>query len=612
MNRTYEPTMQLTDNGPPISLGNDLKNSQTLQLNGTASLTTIYNKIPFIKDLQRPEGKGMQQQKKEMKTVTFQKTYFNMKAGIPKSISHKLGSEDVKVKVTDANNNVVKGKTEVISKNRLTFTPDSNATNATVVVEGKVEAGPNPFLIAARITGHILTGVKTISATYNETGSTAFSGYTGNLHDIASPRMPFMLGVQDSNIVKKIIHQEWDGGKNNYDTLLNAPFVMSQTKTLNLRLNYEPFPSLKIDLTANHTQTSNLNMNISKDPNKAIMNISSATETGNFSMTVMSFISLEKLSGKFQSPLFKKMRMNQRIIQTNVRTIAKQNANYVDTVGYYNNHYGIDLNKDTNGYALNSQQVSIPAFLATYGGFNTGNVPMDLFPGYKYMRPNWRVTYDGLSEIPLLKEYFKSVTLSNTFNSTYNIGSYMTNPNYNGLDFAIDASTLIFYPKFDASTVSINEQFSPLIGIDVAWKNNLSTKFEFKKSRTVSLSFSNSSISDLSSTEYVIGAGYRFEQVPLNMIIGAVGANVKSDLNLRADLSLRDDITMIRQLTDGLEQPTAGNKNVKLSISSDYALSAKLKLRLFYDMLLTKPHTSQAFETTNNNFGFSVSFTLTQ
>ena len=141
-----------------MSLGNDLKNSQTIQLTASANMSTIYNKIPFIKDLQQKnqgKGKGKQQQqpqKKEMKTVTFEKTYFSLKAGVPKNISHKLGCEDVKVKVTDTKNNEIKGKVDIVSNNRLTFTPDSDATNATVVVEGKVEAGPNPFLTAKPFT----------------------------------------------------------------------------------------------------------------------------------------------------------------------------------------------------------------------------------------------------------------------------------------------------------------------------------------------------------------------------------------------------------------------------------------------------------------------------
>ena len=79
-----------------------------------------------------------------------------MKSGVPKNISHKLGTEEIKVKVTDTKNKEVKGKTEIISANRITFTPDSDATNAMVLVEGKVEAGPNVFLFIAKTTGYSL------------------------------------------------------------------------------------------------------------------------------------------------------------------------------------------------------------------------------------------------------------------------------------------------------------------------------------------------------------------------------------------------------------------------------------------------------------------------
>jgi len=42
-----------------------------------------------------------------------------------------------------------------------------------------------------------------------------------------------------------------------------------------------------------------------------------------------------------------------------------------------------------------------------------------------------------------------------------------------------------FFPEHEIVSVSINEQFSPLINIDMNWQNNLTSRFEIKKSRSL-------------------------------------------------------------------------------------------------------------------------------
>jgi len=37
-----------------------------------------------------------------------------------------------------------------------------------------------------------------------------------------------------------------------------------------------------------------------------------------------------------------------------------------------------------------------------------------------------------------------------------------------------------FIQQYEINVVSINEQFSPLINIDMNWKNSLTTRFEWK------------------------------------------------------------------------------------------------------------------------------------
>ena len=636
---TYQPLFTTTDNQNNLithNLGNTIKNSRNIQLNSSANLTSIYNHVKFLKDLQA-KGKGKEKEKPK-KTVTFEKTYFTMKAGVPKSISHKLGTEDVTVTVKDADGKEVKGKMEVISGNRVTFTPESDVTNATVNVQGKVDAGQDILLILARGTARILTGIKSVSGSYSITEGTTLPGYTtqppnnyGNSNEAqyfgstfadgqVAPGIPFILGFQDTGIIRKM-HKMGNSGIGwlATDPLFNSPVLMTSMKTLNLRLSYEPFDGLKVELTANRSYTENNSINYNTT-NDTFFVSPKPTTIGNFSMTVISFKSFEKLSSdsNYKSKYFIKFLNNRETIRLRLDSATAQNPNYP---GYRQN-----VKNNGEGFSKNSQQVLIPTFLSTYGGYGTKKVPIDLIPSTKFMLPNWRITYDGLSNLPFIKEYFRSITLSHSYTSTYNIGAFASNlndstsrdPKYSNDKFNYSRDVLGNYvPEFDVTSVSINEQFSPFIGIDMNWKNNLNTRFDFKKSRTVSLSLSNDAITETRNLEYVFGVGYRFPDVPLKFISMNGGqSTVKSDLNVHVDFSIRDDYTLIESIEDAQAQTTdltpsttAGNMNEKISVTADYALSDRLNVRLFYERALSDPHVG-SYKTINTNIGFSVKFTL--
>lgn len=603
----YQPLAFDKDN-KPHQLGNNISNSRTIQINPNFTLSTIYNKIGFLKDLRGDVrgGKGGKEKQKEMRTVKFEKSYFSLKAGVPKSISHKLGTEDVTIKVTDSKRNDVKGKLDVISSNRITFTPDSDANNVNVVVEGKVEAGMNPLVFISRNTARILTGLKSISISYNITDATALPGYLNKSTFLGSvrsngyiaPGIPFILGSQNNSELENMYNRGWL----TKDDAFIGNLQKTNSVTLNLRANYEPFNGLRVDITANHSKSRNSNSTMSykvislqNEPKY----FNDPTFSGTFSMTVIAIGSFESLkkSNNFSSSAFEHFK-NSTVYFAQLLTKNLGNP------------------KDSTGYKENSQQVLIPAFLAIYGGYGNQGAPLDLFPSYKYMRPNWRVNYDGLSELAFVKEYFQSITLSHTYSSTYNIGSYITNAAYNpslsGYDMVRNELGL-FVPQFDVASVTLNEQFSPFLGIDMTWQNNLTTRIEFKKSRIVSLGLTNNSISDSHSKEYVFGVGYRFPDMPLSMItFGASASPIKSDLNVRADLSIRDDVTVLRSLVQSTQQPTAGDNNMSLSLSADYALSDRLNVRLFFDRLFKQPYLTSSYTTIDTKFGFSVRFTLAQ
>jgi cell surface protein SprA len=145
------------------------------------------------------------------------------------------------------------------------------------------------------------------------------------------------------------------------------------------------------------------------------------------------------------------------------------------------------------------------------------------------------------------------------------------------------------------------------------WVNSLTTRLEFKKSRSLALSLANSQLTEISSNEWVIGAGYRFSGLPLIFNLPGGGQTaMESDLNVRGDFSIRDNRTIIRKVVEDVDQITAGQRIVKIALNFDYVLSDRFNIRLFFDRVVNKPFVSLSYPTANTNVGFSIRFTLAQ
>jgi len=269
------------------------------------------------------------------------------------------------------------------------------------------------------------------------------------------------------------------------------------------------------------------------------------------------------------------------------------------------------------GYGPTSSQVLVPAFIAAYTGQSPDKVALSPFPSLKYMRPNWRISYEGVvSQSDFLKKYMKTLSFNHAYRSSYNVGSFISNLDYNEKlyndGFSYIRNTLgDFVGPNDINSVSISEQFSPLINVDITWINDFETRAELKTSRNLALSFSNNQITEILSNEMVFGLGYRFTRMDLIVKTKKSQKAYSNDLNVRADLSFRKNKTILRKIVEEDEQLTAGQGAVTLKTTADYMLSDRFQLRLYYDKILNNPYKG-SFKTSNTNFGVSFRFTLAQ
>jgi len=221
------------------------------------------------------------------------------------------------------------------------------------------------------------------------------------------------------------------------------------------------------------------------------------------------------------------------------------------------------------------------------------------------------------------------------------VGSYASFSTYqeymNGLGFITDATTGNPIPNsmYNISTVSINEAFSPLLGLDFTLQNNLTCKVEYRTTRVLNLSTTSVQINEALSKDWVIGLGYKISNFRLfsanssRKIKGAQrGSNknnqktttqtsarggVNHDLNLRLDISYRKQAAITRDIASMTSSASSGNSAFKMSFMADYTLSRLLTLSAYYDRQTNTPLlSSSSYPTTTQDFGVSLKFSLTR
>jgi cell surface protein SprA len=284
---------------------------------------------------------------------------------------------------------------------------------------------------------------------------------------------------------------------------------------------------------------------------------------------------------------------------------------------YYNGEI-IDSTQYPSGYSKSAQDVLLGSFIAAYTNRSPDKIPLNYFPAIPF--PNWRITYKGLSRIPALRQLFKNVTITHSYRSSYNIGTYQSDLTYEDIDNLGYPSAVNyngdFINKYQMSLLSITEQFSPLIKLDMTWNNSLLTNLEFKRSRNLSLSFSNNQLTEVASNEYIIGLGYRIKNVKFSIRTMGSGKGTKrqlsSDLNLKLDFSIRDNKTVLRRVDEEIDQISSGQRITSINFSADYMVSQKFTVRLYFDRIMNRPHIANQFPNSTTSGGISMRFTLTQ
>jgi cell surface protein SprA len=648
-----------TDMEDGTSLGNTISNNRNLNINGSLNMETLYNHFPFLK---KTNERFKKQPAKTTKPKTTKKADTKAKAGdgkvadskdaakgstkdekaLPKNkntfqkeitivpdsqivVQHGKKSKRLMVSARDAKGRKVDVKWKTVDENKIkVWGPDSLQVKLSVTPKEPLEN--QWWYNSAQHAAHVLMMLRTVNLSYRNQYSMTLPGFIPNVGDafgqrtgsVLSPGLGFAFGLTGDEYIETARDNNWLLCNDNVAT----PATTSATEDLQIRATLEPLRDLKIDLSATRTVTKSRSIQF-------MYAGSPTTHSGSFNMTTISLRSALEGMGDandgYSSPSFDEF-------------CGKVNAFRDRVQAQYPSGTSATSANPVNPY---SADVLIPAFLDTYT-FGAGG-SLDIFPAITRILPNWSVRYAGLAKLPWVRDHFKSVNINHSYKSVYSVGSYASYSSWMeymgdlGYVQAADGS-LTPSSRYNISTVSINEAFSPLLGLDMTFNNNLTCKVEYKTTRVLNLSMTSVQINESQSKDWVIGMGYKISNFNLfgggsgssRKVKGGKGKNnddkkensksqtsnkkgVNHDLNTRFDISFRRQAAITRDIASGVSSASSGNSALKISLQADYTLSRMLTLTAYYDRQTNTPLlSSSSYPTTTQDFGVSVKFSLTR
>lgn len=460
----------------------------------------------------------------------------------------------------------------------------------------------------AKTTLRFVTMVKQFQLDVNVTNGTTLPGYNrgvdylGYSHKYQAPGAPFILGFQDKNIRYNLA----EGGHLSRNPLQINRYIQLEGVDIKGSATVEPFNGFRINLNFERRFSNTTSSTFRFDTLTNSFEDQGLMEAGMFSISTITWkTAFEKYNDKFQSDAYDQFQKNRLIIARKVQEAEFnspiwESRNYRDSIGVTDDSTGFPV-----GINKNHQDVIMYSFLSAYQGKDAAGYELNRFP--KIPLPSWRITWNGLSNVPFIKRYFSNITFSHAYNSSTSLGNFNTSANY-GLDSIIRGRNL--QPKYQFTTISIIERFSPLIKVDLTLVSGLTFNFELKTDRSLNLSTSYI-INEIHNKEYVFGTGYRKAGLILPFKINGRRPMLKNDLDFRFDFSIRDGYTITRNINSDFQQPpTAGMRSVSIRPTLNYNITENLNFRAFYNRNVNKPRTSQSFPTALTNFGISLRYTL--
>lgn len=558
--------------------GSVISNGQTLTLSGEFNFLNLYNKIPYLKRINdEADNSGRKTNVKKPKT---------------------------------------KDKTDQADpKDRK----NSKESNRKISAFEKIALRP-------------LMMVRRIQLNYTENSGTVIPGFMQNPEILGmnkgftAPGWAFVAGLKPDLSNGGFLDDAASKGWISTNECLNREVVQRTTTTIGAKGRIEVFKNFNIDLnldksyTNDYTETFKYDELIKTNPGQFAFQHLSPYYTGTYSV---SFISTQTLFKKDIDALFSKFSDNRKIISTrigdqyNITQPSVRNPDY------------------RQGFTGNHQDVVLGSFITTYRNADPNKANINVFKVAPL--PNWQLNYSGLTKLGGMKNIFQDFSIRHAYKNTFTVSSFRTNLDYRenatGTPTQLRTDTMSYYTKLEIPTVSVNESFSPLLGVNMKTKNGFDLSLDYSKSRILNMSSSlNGQLNETKSTSYTIKTGYIVKNVYLSFLPGMkkikkpkklkkgqtqeeVNAKLPkgNDLQITCDFSLRDEINKVHTLDEGADikaRDANGANVIMISPAVKYNINKNLNVRMHLDYNRRIPYISTTFKDIRINGGLTVQFLL--
>ena len=659
------------------SLGHTANTQRTINVNARVNMETLYKKWKFLDDANKrfsgttkkttttsrtstpstpannaanarnANGNGAQASDDKSKST---KKNFSKEVTLNDStytdVPHGQKSKRLIVKATTKEGKTYKLKYKKVDENTIRV-KNRDTIPVKITVTAKEPLDDRGWYKALQTVARGLMMLRNINVTYRNTYAMTLPGLRNEIGDafgqksvngVLSPGLDFAFGAVGDGFVNKAVRNGW---LMDNDSNITTPVSTNATEDLQVRATLEPLRDLKIDLSASR------NVNKSKSVQFMYAGMPT-TQSGSFNMTIISattaFSGSGTITDNYNSKPFNEFLRNLDVVKTRLEQKYEGVTYPVGTGAAFE---GKPYNAENGSVDKYSPDVMIPAFLAAYTGSNSSSCNLDIFPSILRMLPNWSFTYSGLSKLGWFSRHFKSFNINHAYKSVYSVGAYNSYTNYmgimNDMGFILDVTSGNPIPSsmYNISTVSINESFSPLIGIDMTFNNSMTAKLEYKKNRMLNLSLTSVALTENYSNDIVVGMSYKVKDLNLfgakriqsgepkkkknskkaadenaaktttttNTRVGGVS----HDLNLTFNFTYRMQNALNRNIQTQVATATNGSTAYKISMTADYTFSRMLTISGYLDWQKNVPLVSAtSYPTTTADFGISCKFMLTR
>jgi len=536
--------------GQADTLGNNLMNDRTRSINPNFDLAKLYQKFKFLKWV---ESKPALKPKKPKEPPTLKPT---PKDSLPKP------------------------QTEKVREWKL------------------LKTALRTFLMIRRVT-----------VSYSLSEQTTLPGFLkvprflGMDSSFVAPSPGFaLLGSQNPDIKRQASEGNWIAPS----IFQNNPFLQTKSESLKLTAMLEPAPDFRITVDAQRTRTGSYSelfryvpiFNPSTGQTTTSLETQNPLRTGTYTASFVGFMTAFSKNG---DAIFDNFVTYRKTIQTRLT-----NLNPLVETG-------------VRGYANNNPDVLIPAFIAAYSGRKADKVGLSAFP--KIPLPNWQFDYSGLAKLEALKETFTTFSIRHSYQSTYTVGSYSNSLVYGSDYINLGQSELnynlpdtmnaegSFIPVYVVNQVTIQEKFSPLLGLNIRTKKNLNITLDYSQDRDISLNLANAQIAEMRNRSIRFSLGYVKANMKLPFKSNGKNIVLKNDVDMRMDITVRDTRALQRKINEE-SITTSGNLNVQIRPTINYTVNKQLTVQFYLDRQLNNPRISTSYRRVATNGGIQVRYNI--